>query len=103
MSDWILLRTQQDEISRLITASGLEPLDFDLATVPSHFSDNVRISTLTHRKTGSYFEFDQHSRGGFFIRFSPGENEPTSNEYSGQWSYVLQHFTKWVLAVKDEL
>ncbi|HWF45040.1 MAG TPA: hypothetical protein VG537_10395 [Candidatus Kapabacteria bacterium] len=103
MKQWILPRAQQEELSKIISSAGLEYSEFELRIKLSNRVVSTKVSSLLHLRTGSYFDFDTLDRGGYYIEFSPGVNEPVSLEYSGQWSYVQTSFKNWIEAVKREI
>jgi hypothetical protein len=105
--DHFLLRTQRNEVLRLIRESMLEPADFDWGqtqTATRHFGPGweiPKVPLLVHRPSEAAFVFDWDGRDHVAI-YVPGETQPKERYDTVHWSQMLDAVSRWLVNTDRE-
>jgi hypothetical protein len=94
-----VLKTQENDITRLIERIGLSVLDFSWANGLSRGTTPTRI--LQHDPTEFFYEF-RTVDGQQYARLYPNENGGTVERAVGTWLLQLEHFWAWLSIVMRE-
>jgi hypothetical protein len=100
-----LLRSQKNELLRLIESARMDPNDFDWETTLSNFEEEYgmqfRVPKLVRRYTDFYYIFDLR-QGKHYGIFSPGPDVIQEQRYPGTWKLQLQYFGEWLYYIARE-
>jgi len=98
-----LMKSQKNEILRLIEAYGFYPNDFEwLKLEKGDILSHYYIDFLKHKETGYFFQFDV-SGEEHHSNFSPGGE--LEHEYAdpGSWENQKGYFEKWLNYLRREI
>jgi hypothetical protein len=98
-----ILKSQQNEILRMIEEVGLDPREFKWEEQASEREEGLWVSRLEHTPSGGFYLFDfqdnQH-----FGHFGPGEQAADGSQFSGVWDpYQRASVRDWLGFLKREL
>ena len=101
MAERLLLRSQANTVFQAVREAGFDPELFGWETRPTVSNDDFRVSTLLHRPTGYFFQFDL-ARGKQYCFYSPGEDKDKDAQYPGTWEGQLAYAKRWLEYLKRE-
>ncbi|OEU49714.1 MAG: hypothetical protein BA861_11140 [Desulfobacterales bacterium S3730MH5] len=99
----VLLKTQKNELFRIIEEVGLDASNFDWIEerIEEPERDHV-ISKLAYRGSAYFYGFDV-TFARYLCRKCPGLQQPTGLAKFSGWSSVVANFTQWAKRVKKEI
>ena len=98
----LLLKSQKNEVFKLITEFKLDPFNFNWVTVPSQRTNGLIISKLEYLNSNFYFLFDFQIDKHFSI-FSPGKEQRIEYQNPGSWRIQLEYFISWLKYLEREI
>jgi hypothetical protein len=103
-ADRRLLKSQKNEVLRVIEGASLDPRDFHWDQ--TYKDDAYYVDRLVHTASSFWFEFDYivtSRNSGHFVRFAPGEDSTDGGGYPGPWSGALDYFARWLRFLRREI
>lgn len=100
-----LVRTEKNEIFRMISDAGLDVSYF--SWIESH--DVVSswgkylISKLVYEDTEYYFLFDFQHSGWRHYKYSPAPGKPTTEGFSRNWEKQKEHVRSWLVELHKQV
>jgi len=87
-----LLKTQQNDVHRLILAAGFDPVEFEWKAEKNPPSMVPYVnSVLVHKPSGYFFKFITSSDGTVLMgALSPGEKQLVSSTAWGAWEFFIR-------------
>lgn len=113
--DYKLLKTQKNEVFKILQEAGLEPANFSWAEEPSISNSEVYVSRLNYGGSQFYFQFDffrnlqwRNSSDpklttSHYCEFSPGEDAVVSREHPGSWRLQKDNVHYWAKYIKRQI
>lgn len=95
-----LLRSQANQVFEAISLAEWNPVDFQWQAIPGPASSHT-VSRITHLSSDYYFIFD-NAKGGFYSKWSPGEQTLVQTQSCGTWLTQLQVFKSWLNYLRRE-
>ena len=100
-----LLPSQRASLHAVLTASGFNPVDFDIVNANHrHLGDGEAVKL---KKTEFYFAIYEHpgeyTTCKFYVRFSPGAEEISDSKECYDWQLVLREFKQYLDILRYEL
>ena len=102
MPEQLILRSQANQVFRILQQFDLSPQDFDWAKTSSRYTRETTVSKLLHRNTDFYFIFDFRN-GAHYCELSPGQSSITEEQFPGSWDLLLGYFGSWLNYLKREI
>jgi len=99
--DSFLLKSQRNEVLKLIQKNKLNPVDFEWTVLRNVYGGHIG-SKLIYKDTEYYFDFSI-DRNRHYCSFSPGEHTPSENGSSDYWEDQLGYFKEWLIYLKREI
>jgi hypothetical protein len=96
----ILLRSQRNQVFRILRAEGLEPAEFEWAK--ETIANVLVVSRLNHRDGDFYFQFSSHEVNAWCIA-CPGRFRQSEYEYPRSWNDQVAAFRTWIGSLKREI
>jgi len=103
MKDYLLLRTQKNEIFECIKNAGLIPLNFEwgeeITNIKQHGGNEYPVSLLKYLNTDFYFKFDHDTLDQFYCKSHPSTryiDDKLGFNKKYNWDYALLHFREWL-------
>ncbi len=100
--DFLLLKSQKNEIFTLIKDIGLNPANFKWEVVSNSINTFQNVSQLEYIDTQYYFKFD-HIVEGHYAMFSPGFSEAVSEGQAISWDSQIEYVKEWLDRLKIEV
>ncbi|MBA7510499.1 hypothetical protein ES705_02484 [subsurface metagenome] len=97
-----LMKSQKNDIFKVIRHMGLKPSEFQWEERNSWWMADVQVSALLHRRTGYYFVFDFDGESHRAER-SPGRDSPVERELTEHWGIQCQYAMGWLGYLKREV
>jgi hypothetical protein len=110
MKDYLLLRTQKNELLECVKEAGLNHKNFewgeDITEVGSEYKPvgTYPVSIVRYLHTDFYFKFDRDPFDKFFCISHPRTREltETSSSYAYKWEGALIRFKEWLSRLKEQ-
>ena len=100
-----LLKSQKNEVFRILQEIGLDPANFEWGEEISIDGDSV-ISKLGCYDEDFLITFDFYSYSGeenYYLTFRPGEDRAIQEEQIDDWKLALRYVYIWAACVKREI
>lgn len=102
MGKFDLLKSQKNEIFRLMTSSGFDPSNFVWEESSFDFEGRQMMKTICFINTDYYFQI--FINGGVFQgEFSPGETLLVETFSTYHWTIFLNYIRHWLSCLKKEI
>ncbi len=108
VEDYLLTKTQRNEVLEAIQVEGLEPIEFSWSTAssPGYYGGGggaaPDVSLLTHEPTQSTFTFDFAPDTGHWAVFRPGVDKPCDHVNVERWGTQVAAVRQWLGVVHTE-
>lgn len=110
---YTLLKSQKNEVLKIIQKSGLEPANFlwviGKYIVPSDdiltrglIDNEYEVPKLIYKYSQFHFQFEMLN-GRHHCTFSPGREKPFEIQSPGSWLYLTNHIEEWLHYLKREI
>ena len=96
-----LLRSQSNQVFEAIAANGWQATDFGWQDVPGP-SSRKQVSKLIHKASGYFFLFD-NAIGGFYSKWSPGNETLVAEGNASGWPNQMHYFGLWLSYLRREI
>src|SRR5271157_2475747 len=105
MSEYTIMRSQKDEVFKLIQKLGMPLEEFEWVEVDSMSLPNtgIRVSRIVHKPSGYYFQFDRGVTNSFYCYFSPGSNSQVEGSPAMSWDDQVQLVDFWLRYLTREI
>ena len=115
VEDYTLLKSQKNEVVKILQGAGLEPADFSWTGEPSISDVQARVSRLNYRGSQFYFQFDFIRNEGWdnsrdrklstirCCEFSPGKDAAVMREQPEHWVVQEGCLCMWIDCLKREI
>lgn len=103
-ADRRLLKSQKNDVLRVIEGAGLNPRDFHWDQ--AYKDDAYYVNRLFHTASSFWFEFDYVAgarSSGHYVRFAPGPDSADGSGYPGTWSKALDYLARWLRFLRREI
>jgi len=101
MENYLILQSQKNLILQAVIDIGLNANEFDWLVKDSKHIKS-KISTLKHRTSGFFFDFEIYRNDHYSI-CSPGKTMIIESSYSGTWEGQLAYVKSWLVYLKREI
>ena len=101
MDDFVLSRTQRNDIFELIKGHGLNPADFQWGSKPPRGPEDFK-ETVTHNPTKAYVEFSRGNEGTFWFAWWPHRGGGRQFHIARVWHEGLRFASQWLDAVVED-
>lgn len=101
----LLLKTQKNEIFKILLDEGLEPTDFSWSEVTSMTDYETIVPKLNFRDGQYYFRFEiapEEREEPIACEFSPGETMTVESWFIESWIEQLKFVRNWARILKSE-
>lgn len=104
MKDYLLLRTQKNEIFECVREAGLNPLNFEWGeeTTEADGVSTYPVSIVRYLHTDFYFKFDRDQFYQFYCKSHPSTRDFMLLTYKYDWKSALVSFREWLLRLKEQ-
>ncbi|MCJ7458379.1 MAG: hypothetical protein MUP17_05250 [candidate division Zixibacteria bacterium] len=102
----LLLKTQKNEIYKILLDTGLEPANFSWSEEAGISHPALTVSRLKFRDGHFYFQFDFTDYLGtlrHYSRFSPGREKAVDDNYTDSWGAQRAYALEWARHLKREI
>jgi hypothetical protein len=97
----VLRTSQRNAVYTAIVDFGMTPADFSLGETEW---SSARISRLTHKISGYYFDFYPAGSGQWVFKYSPGDFESEGrSDRQVVWSDIERALRGWLVFLKEEV
>nr|CBH38654.1 hypothetical protein BSM_21310 [uncultured archaeon] len=108
MNQLILLKSQKNEILKMIKKAKLNPINFKWSVVSSSMTPELQVSRIDYVGSGYFFKFDFEKGGERHAFCSPGDQrliEHMLSEHSkwGSWAEDKSSFRDWLFYLNREI
>lgn len=98
----VLLRSQKNELFKLIIDKGYDPSNFSWSEEKSSYIIYIKVSKIVHVDTDLFFRFDFFENQWRCV-FSPGRFDWEGEERVLSWQDAKTVFIKWLEILKHEV
>ena len=102
MDNAVLLKSQKNEILKLIKQRGLDPSSFEWSILPDESEPELEALSLTHIESEFYYVF-VFIRGEHRAVFSPGKESLVEDGSPGSWFLQRDYFKDWLSYLRREI
>jgi hypothetical protein len=102
MKQFALLKSQKNEVFKLIDEIGFNPSDFKWLDVTSKKMADTIVTKIEYTNSQYYFQFDTLMDHHYAI-FSPGRDKHIEEENTGSWEFQKKTMTRWLLYLEREI
>jgi hypothetical protein len=108
MKDYLLLRTEKNEIFECVKEAGLNHLNFEWAeeSTEAEYSgvSTYPVSIVRYLRTDFYFKFDRTPFDDFICKSHPRTRVPTKalSSYAHKWEGAVISFKDWLSRLKEQ-
>jgi hypothetical protein len=106
VQEYLLLRSQKNEVFKCVQEAGLSPLDFEWGEEGTEYAGryDYPVSYLEHLGSHFWFKFDRTFSGDYICRYSPGNLKLQEHcDPKAYWTVALQDFVRWLSYLKREI
>lgn len=102
MPKMTLLKSQKNEIFKIVRAVGLVPFNVKWAEATSRFTDNLKVSRLSYVGSEFFYMFDFRDEK-YATTFSPGQNKLVDQRIPGSWPLQRLGVSSWLEFLEREI
>jgi hypothetical protein len=100
--DQVLLMSQRNEILKLVSDAGLDPVDFHWHGLQGAGGYGVVAQQLEHGPSGYYFKFYLHDEG-YVGQCAPGRAVPAEMTIPVRWNDLVPLVGQWLKNLRREI
>lgn len=101
---YILLKSQKNEVFKILQKSGLEPAHFSWADIDLTPSVAIVVPRLNYLDGKYYFQFMVYEESTkHYCKFSPGSEHLVEGFQSTAWIEQTTHFRSWIHNLQREI
>jgi len=102
MAKGLLLRSQRNQVFKLVKEKGLGPSKFKWSVIRSKKTERLIVNRLEYAESGFFFEFDIFN-AKHHCTYSPGQETATVAKYPGSWDLQLGYVGQWLSCLAKEV
>lgn len=102
MSEYLLLKSQKNEIFELIKNKDLDHANFIWTEVRSTWTSGEAVNMIKYIDSDFFFKFD-FRRNENYCSYSPGKVRKVGKKFPGTWQGIKAYFNDWLSYLRREI